>query len=852
MTTVPDYAALFEASPYPYLLIAPDKTLIGANAAYLTATETTADKIVGKHIFDAFPADPADPDSTNLGEVLRSIETALATRQPHTSPLLRYAVPREDGSGFTERLWSAVHTPVLDSAGQVLFVAQTAIDVTDLYRFDPATRRYRLKQTLDAVPDIAERTRVQLHEALTRILNAERTELQNLFDRAPGFIAILHGDAHVFDMANASFQRLVGARTLLGRPLLDALPELAGQDFAEALAQAVRTASPLALRALKLVLRRRQDGASEERYVDLAIQPIMGADDRMASVFLQGQDVTDAYLSKLALEEKIAQLEAARARHTMLLKLGDRLRGLADEPEAMMAAGSEELAVFLGVPRVGYVAFAEHSSQALVMNTYSDPSRVPPLPAVVEQPDEYGIAVMSDLRAGRAIVVNDLATDPRTAGAVAQSHAAIGARASLAVPIRRHERAVAFMFAHDDRPRLWQDEDISLMHQVADRTWEAVERARALLALRDTDRRKDEFLAMLAHELRNPLAPIGAAARLLQMANLDRERLRQTSEVIGRQVRHMTGLIDDLLDVSRVTSGLISLERAPLDVREAITDAVEQVNPLIRARGHDLALHLAPERSLVSGDRKRLVQVLGNILNNAAKYTADGGSIVLRTQVTVDHVVVEIGDNGIGMPPELVRRAFDLFAQAERSPDRSSGGLGLGLALVKSLVELHGGTVSCFSEGVGKGSLFRICLPRLEYAAQPVSEPADTDAGAASAALRILVVDDNVDAAAMLAMLLEAMGHRVLTAHTPAHALALAPGFAPQVCLLDIGLPEMNGYELVQRLRQLPETRSARMVAVTGYGQQDDRQRSAEAGFDHHLVKPVDTDKLAAILAGRA
>jgi signal transduction histidine kinase/ActR/RegA family two-component response regulator len=363
-------------------------------------------------------------------------------------------------------------------------------------------------------------------------------------------------------------------------------------------------------------------------------------------------------------------------------------------------------------------------------------------------------------------------------------------------------------------------------------------------------RAKDEFLAMLAHELRNPLAPIGAAAELLQMMTLDEKRVRQTSQVIGRQVRHMTALVDDLLDVSRLTRGLVDLDKVPLDIRHVVADAVEQVTPLIQSRRHHLALHLPPDITYVNGDKKRLIQIVANILNNAAKYTPEGGNIVLRVNVHPAHVAIEVQDNGIGMDRDLASRVFGLFAQAERTPDRSSGGLGLGLALVKSLTELHGGRVSCESAGPGQGSTFFVHLPRQAQAADDPDRPDGRDGLEQRAdPLRILVVDDNEDAASMLAMLLEASGHHVMVENSSRKALERVKHGPPQVCILDIGLPEMDGIELAKRLRAQPETASALLVAVTGYGQEQDREQTKAAGFDHHLVKPADLKQLAAIIA---
>ena len=380
------------------------------------------------------------------------------------------------------------------------------------------------------------------------------------------------------------------------------------------------------------------------------------------------------------------------------------------------------------------------------------------------------------------------------------------------------------------------------------------ERKAAEEKLREADRRKDEFLAMLAHELRNPLAPIGAAAELLQRIKLDETMIKRTSQIIGRQVGHMTALIEDLLDVSRVTRGLVQLDSEPLDVGAVLHEAVEQVMPLIQARRHDLALRLPPPGTLVAGDRKRLVQVVANLLNNAAKYTPEDGRLEVASFIDAERrLCIDVLDNGIGMAPELAARAFELFAQAERSSDRSSGGLGLGLALVKSLVDLHGGAVACDSAGPGRGSRFSVCLPLLERQGDAAAPPCDEPRSAAPpGSLRVMVVDDNVDAAVTLSMLLESGGHQVAVEHEALRALECAQQFRPQVCLLDIGLPGIDGLELARRLRALPQAANALLVAVTGYGQTRDRDQILGAGFDHHLVKPIDTGRLYALLEGAA
>jgi signal transduction histidine kinase len=369
-------------------------------------------------------------------------------------------------------------------------------------------------------------------------------------------------------------------------------------------------------------------------------------------------------------------------------------------------------------------------------------------------------------------------------------------------------------------------------------------------AIEAEKRHRDEFLAMLAHELRNPLAPISAAAVLLQMAKVDEPIIKKTSNIIARQVEHMATLIEDLLDVSRVTRGLITLKPEPLDIRWIVADAVEQVTPQIQARHHQLTVTEFSETAIVWGDNKRLVQVLTNLLSNAAKYTPEHGHIQLKTELHNDQVMLTVEDDGIGLAPEFIPRAFDLFVQAERTSDRSSGGLGLGLALVKSLVELHGGRVSCASPGLGKGSRFAMCLPlqvgrenEVELRRSPRNQLT------ASKPLKIMVVDDNVDAAQTLSLMLKTVGHQVIIEYGAKSALDVARTELPDACVLDIGLPEMDGNELARRLRARPETAKILLIALTGYGQARDREEAMAAGFDHHMVKPVDMAKLTDVLA---
>jgi signal transduction histidine kinase/ActR/RegA family two-component response regulator len=398
-------------------------------------------------------------------------------------------------------------------------------------------------------------------------------------------------------------------------------------------------------------------------------------------------------------------------------------------------------------------------------------------------------------------------------------------------------------------------EEIGSLAQALDRMAAALQKkesARSLAEreLRAADQRKDEFLAMLAHELRNPLAPISTGAHLLKLLHSDNTQITQTCSIIVRQVDHMTSLVDDLLDVSRVTRGLVSLSTQVLDLKRVVDDAAEQIRPLNSARRHRLTIELPAAPAHVKGDHKRLVQVVANLLGNANKYTPEGGTIHLRLDANGDDYVLSVHDDGIGMEAPLVERVFDLFTQAERTPDRSQGGLGLGLALVKSLVELHGGVVSASSPGLGKGSTFTVRLPRFSQDLAPAAQPPALDVRAGDGApLRILLVDDNVDAVHTLQMFLRSGGHQVEVAYAAGAAIELAKVLVPEVCLLDIGLPDFDGNELARRLRLLPQAAGATLVAMTGYGRQQDRELSMAAGFDHYLVKPVNTRQLSEILA---
>lgn len=375
------------------------------------------------------------------------------------------------------------------------------------------------------------------------------------------------------------------------------------------------------------------------------------------------------------------------------------------------------------------------------------------------------------------------------------------------------------------------------------------EQKRARRELQEADDRKNEFLALLAHELRNPLGPIRHAVKILRARTPTPDELQWATSIIDRQTEHMTRLVEDLLDVSRITRGTIELRRERVDIGAVLKAAVESSGTLIERSRHQLKVTPPTEPLYVDGDQTRLTQIVANLLDNAAKYTDPAGRIFLSAQREGDTVVIRVRDTGIGIPSEMLPRIFDMFTQAGLSVERAQGGLGVGLSLVDRLVRLHGGTVTAASAGAGKGSEFTVRL-----AATPAHRTATerNDGGQQPPAdnhCRVLVVDDNQDSADSLAMLLRMLGHEVATANDGAAALTMAGDFRPEVAVLDIGLPKLNGYDLAKEIRQQPWGKDVVLVALTGWGQEQHRRRSAESGFNHHLTKPVEFDELQQIIA---
>jgi signal transduction histidine kinase len=431
---------------------------------------------------------------------------------------------------------------------------------------------------------------------------------------------------------------------------------------------------------------------------------------------------------------------------------------------------------------------------------------------------------------------------------------------AVIVPLMIAERSLGAMLVHLKDPR----DSETILDELANRAaiafenarlyrslqTEIIERQQAETMLQETNQRKDEFLAMLSHELRNPLAPIRNAVEVIRMIASPDPKLAWATDVTERQVNHMTRLIEELLDVARISQGKIILQPEAIDLLQVAAHSVETVRPFIDSRRHTLTQEIPEGPVWLRGDFARLAQVISNLLNNAAKYTHEGGAIHLRISVEDGQAVVTVRDNGVGIEPGLLPSVFDLFKQGEQSLDRGQGGLGVGLTLAQRLVQLHNGRIEAASAGAGKGAEFSVLLPCLTEVKQSSSDPESSSAAVGlTLNCRVLVVDDNWDAAETVAVLLELAGHEVKAVTDGQQALACAQVYAPEVVVLDIGLPIIDGYQVARQLRTIAQTRESLLIALTGYGQDIDRERAEDAGFDRHLVKPADPKELVRLIA---
>ncbi|MBA2963169.1 MULTISPECIES: hybrid sensor histidine kinase/response regulator [Ramlibacter] len=543
--------------------------------------------------------------------------------------------------------------------------------------------------------------------------------------------------------------------------------------------------------------------------------------------------------------EAEASLKRSEERFRLLDRVGQATRTLTDA-NRVMEITARLLGEYLGATRCAYADVEPDGNRFTIRSDWSMPGV--PSSAGVYSLDLFGRAATTSLRRGQHLVVRDVDRELGDEGGALMFNA-IGVKAIICAGLVKDGRLVAMMAVHQAAPRDWTAREVTLVADVVDRCWAHIERVRDSAMLRDQDRRKDEFLATLAHELRNPLAPMKYAVAMMRLAPEPSAQAR-AQDVIDRQVTQMARLIDDLLDLSRINRGLIQLQCEPVRLRTLMERAVETARPAIDTARHRLEVRLPDDDLMLQADPARIIQVIGNLLNNAAKYTPDGGEIRLAAWFEGRHAVLEVADNGIGIPPADQGKLFQMFTQLNHSAGRAQGGLGIGLSLVRTLVQMHGGSVRVFSEGLDEGTRFTVELPLAETERPPRAAPEDDgDAAGQTSARRVMVVEDNRDGLETLLALLDMLGYEVAGASDGREALEVARRFHPHVVLLDLGLPVMDGFEVARALRDDPALKDVFIAALTGWGAENDRRRTAEAGFDAHLTKPVELSALEAALA---
>jgi PAS domain S-box-containing protein len=816
------------SSPIAMILLWGPEHVIVYNSAYSEIAGDSHPRALGKTVAETWP---------EHRDWYQSVFQASFSGE---SPIYREHPLTVKRNGSAEEGWfDLFYSPVHDERMQVCGILCSAIDVTETVQ-----RRRR-------------------HEQAEIALRKREHELSVIYDnvREIVFYLAVEGEDFRFLLANRAFYEATGlaGNQVIGRLVQQVIPE---------------PSCTLVLRHYRAAIENRAAVSWEEiteypsgRKTGLVtITPVFDAHGACTNLIGTVHDITRSKQIEAALRDETAILELLNrtgAAIASTLEIDKLLQLVTDAATRMAGAtlgaffynttGADGDALTLralsGAPREAFEKFGEPRAAGLFGPTFQGTP-------VIRIDD-----VLSDPRYGQSAPHHGMP----------QGHLPI--RSYLAVSVAsRSGGVIGGLFFGHPAPAVFTERTEHLVLAVAAQAAVAIDNARLyesvqksaeerdILLARERSARaeaerlsamKDEFLAMLAHELRNPLAPISSAARYLDMAFRPEPRIAQLAGIITRQVDHMTRIVDDLLDMSRMTRGLVTIRKAPCDFDEILAHAVDQVRPLIEAKRQNLLVRNPRSAARIDADRTRLIQVFANILNNAAKYTPEGGEITLDVEAAApDALRIAIRDNGPGMDEDLLRNVFDLFVQGKRTPDRSEGGLGLGLALVRKIVELHSGSVTAHSEGPGHGSMFTVILPALgkdgppAQAATRESPPAGPVGGPA-----ILVVDDNVDAADTLALLLQANGHRVTVKHTGEDALRQCAADAPQVMLIDIGMPGMDGYTLARKLRSLPQTANAVLIAVTGYGQAKDRRRAEAAGFTHHFVKPVDSARLLELLA---
>jgi PAS domain S-box-containing protein len=640
-------------------------------------------------------------------------------------------------------------------------------------------------------------------ERLFKEAQAANTRLKDVFEQAPAFLCTLGGPAHVFEMANDRYYQLINRGPgIIGKTVRQVLPEVETQGFFELLDKVYETGEPFIGNGLPLSVRQ-QDGSFAVRIIDFVYVALRDADGLITGILAHGVDIT----AKKKLEQ---EARSADERYRKLIEALDE--GFCLIQVIFNEQNSPVDYRFLEINPV----FSEQSSLSPDCVGKTMRELVPDLDDVWIQ------------RYGKVALTGEPTRFTEEAKVMNRWFDVYATRLG-----DNESRTVAVLFR-----------DITAARRADD------DLRRLAAELSESSRRKSEFLAVLAHELRNPLAPIRSGLEVMRLSADKPSSVARVREMMDRQVSHMVHLIDDLLDVARITSNKVDLNIHLVMLGDVIGPAVEASSHAVHAAQHQLVVDVPDPQVIIACDEVRMAQVIGNLLRNAAKYTPNGGQITISAIREADTVVIAVADNGVGIPSDALPFVFDMFSQVSRNLGRSQGGLGIGLSIVRQLVELHGGTVAVSSGGEGKGSRFQITLPIRDINVLPaVRARREAVAAEPHDGLAILVVDDNVDAASSLASLLELRGHSVRVAHDGLTALSFADEFRPEVVFLDIGMPGLTGHEVARAIREKELTMRTLLVAVTGWGTQDDLLRAQEAGFDHHITKPAQLSEIDKILA---
>jgi PAS domain S-box-containing protein len=798
------FRGLMEQAPFSIQVFAPDGRTLRVNRAWEDLWGVTLEQIADYNVLH-------DPQLETKG-IAPYLRRAFAA-EPVEIPAIPYD-PNETIPGRTRhhdpvRWVSAVAYPLKDDAGRVREVILVHQDITARKRAGEALRESegRFRQLADAMAQIVWTARP---DGQIDYLNRRWVEFTGLPETLgnDGWKHVLHPD--------------------------DA--PLARKRWAASL----QTGAPFEME-VRLLERRKQ----EYRWHLIRTVAVEDESGRVARWYGTGTDIHE-------------QKRAGESSH-FLAQASAALAGVADYESTLQTVANLAVPHFADWSTVDVAGHDGRLRRLAVAHQAADKTHLAHELLREHPPDPQapgGIGAV--FRTGRPEIVGEVTDDHLVRGAKDERHLSLirllGLKSYICAPLVASGNPLGVLtFATAESGRRYTDTDLALAQDLAHRAAVAVENARLYQALREADRRKDEFLATLAHELRNPLAPLRNALQILKVPRVDAATANTAREMMERQVHHLVRLVDDLLDVSRVMRGKVELRREPVELATVVARAVEAVQPLLEVQGHALDLAVPSESLLLDADPVRLAQVLGNLLTNAAKYTEARGHIWLSARREGAQAVLEVRDTGIGIAPDLLPHVFDLFVQAGDASAKAQGGLGIGLTLVKNLVEMHGGTVEAHSEGPGEGSAFVVRLPLMARERRGPKDDADgerrQEPGRASGH-RLLVVDDNRDAAVSLAMLLRLQGHEVRVAHDGPSALALAESFRPALVFLDLGMPGMDGCEVARRLRRRPGLEKVVLAALTGWGQQEDRRRTAAAGFDRHLVKPPEPGALEELLAG--